>query len=374
MRRRTARLALLAPLVLAALCTAPAASSAGIPPDARSLWKAPGGAGIAVEGLDHALWRMPPEAVIADYSNDGYRLEVREGWVEVEVEVVPLGSSHPFQVPTAPAGTDELATLARHVASGARTRYEAVSRVLSWVARNIRYELDREASQAPERVVDRRTAYCTGIARLSVALLDRLEIEAREVSGYVFADDLAGEGGYHRWIEVLYPDRGWVFSDPLHSHHFVPANYVRLDSERLELEREGPAGEGLFRDRRLPARDLYLHGPPGVLARVNGGRQVAAALRVELEPPVRARMTLSGGGVSRSTRIEGRASTFVGLEAGVYRLEVATDDGGEPVVRKVRVHDRVRTDLVLRLPRSQRLWRQPTPASIRAEPAPRSLR
>jgi hypothetical protein len=366
------------------LAGAAATGAAGSERGVHTLWETAGSPGVVVEGGDHGLWRMPPEAVVADYANDGYRLQVREGWVEVEVEVAPLRSAHPFELPPEDPLADGLAVLARHVAAGADSRYAAVSRVLSWVARGIRYELDRDASQQPEQVLDRRTAYCTGIARLSVALLDRLGIEAREVSGYVFGGNVprgdllgeqaAGEGGYHRWIEVLYPDRGWVFSDPLHSHHFVPANYVRLDSERLDLGRVGPAEEGLARDRRLPARDLYPYGPPWVLARSNGGPRIAAALRVELDPPSGATLTLSSGRVSRSTRVAGEPSTFVGLQPGSYRLVVAPLDGGSAITRPVQVLDRVRTDLVLRLPRTELLWRQPAPASGLLESARRLQR
>lgn len=368
-------LALALVVVVLALSGSPATGGA---PGAHSLWETPGSSpGIAVEGVDHGLWRVPPEAVVADYANDGYRLKVREGWVQVDVQVVPLSSTHPFELPPAVEPADGLSVLARHVAGGAATRYDAVSRVLSWVARNIRYELDRDASQAPEEVVERRSAYCTGIARLTVALLDRLAIEAREVSGYVFSDDVVDSGGYHRWIEVLYPDVGWVFSDPLHSHHFVPANYVRLDSETLDFGRVGPTEEGLFRDRRLPARDLYLHGPPGVLARRNGSRQLAAALSVELEPPRRAWLRLTGRGSSRTSEVNGRAATFVGLEPGTYRLEIDTGDGDSPIARAVQVHDRVRTDLLLRVPQRE-LWRglggRAMPPGTRGERAQRSWR
>jgi hypothetical protein len=316
---------------------------------AQSPWREGAAPGVAVEGVDRALWRMPPEAEVADYANDGYRLQVREGWVEVEVQVLPLGSAAPFELPARGGELDALEALARRLASGAGTRYDAVSRVLAWVARSIRYDLDRGSSQDPEPVLERRSAYCTGIARLTVALLERLGIEAREVSGFVFSDSQVSTEGYHRWVEVFYPDRGWVFSDPLHSHHFVPANYVRLASEQLDLERRGPAAERLFRERLLAERDVYLPGPAGVLARRNTVRQLAGALRVALDPAVPARLSLSGGGATRRATVDGDAATFVGLEPDSYWLEVAPDDGSPPITRRVHLRDRVRSELVLRL-------------------------
>ena len=40
------------------------------------------------------------------------------------------------------------------------------------------------------------------------------------------AYDPAVGGAYHRWIEVYYPDRGFVFSDPSASINGVDARYV----------------------------------------------------------------------------------------------------------------------------------------------------
>ena len=40
------------------------------------------------------------------------------------------------------------------------------------------------------------------------------------------------EGGIlHRWVEVYYPDRGWVFCDPSGKVNFVEATYLLLGLE-----------------------------------------------------------------------------------------------------------------------------------------------
>ena len=65
-----------------------------------------------------------------------------------------------------------------------------------------------------------RRAYCVGFAELAVDLLRRVGISARTVQGILRTDpgadgyEAAIGGVYHRWIEVYYPDRGYVFSDP----------------------------------------------------------------------------------------------------------------------------------------------------------------
>ncbi|MCG8460961.1 MAG: transglutaminase-like domain-containing protein, partial [Holophagales bacterium] len=203
--------------------------------------------GLAVEGVDRSRLLPPAGAEVSPYRNTGYRLRLIDGEASVEVEATPLGSTSRFDAPDLGDSTEPIARLAATVATGARTHYEAVSRILTWVARHIEYRLDRQEPQDALSVLDRRSAYCTGIARTSVALLSALGIEAREVAGYVVADGLDGPQGYHRWIEVRLPDVGWVFSDPLYSHHYVPANYLRLASERLRVS---DGVEALLLERR----------------------------------------------------------------------------------------------------------------------------
>jgi hypothetical protein len=234
-----------------------------------------------------------------------------------------------------------VATVAGGAAAGAASRYEAVSRVLGWVAANVRYELDRAADQSPLAVLERRRAYCTGVARLSVALLAALDIPAREVAGWVApAGDGAGiaGGGFHRWIEVYYPDRGWVFSDPLLSHHFVPATYLRLASERLAAD----AGGGLLlaRNERLAPVDVYREGPAGIRARRNHSRQLAGVLAVEagLAEGV---AELEGLGMRRTQPLRAGRGTFLGLEPGRYALRLRLGEG-LTLERAVTLRGRVR--------------------------------
>ena len=53
-------------------------------------------------------------------------------------------------------------------------------------------------------------------------------------------------GTFHRWIEVYYPDRGYVFSDPLSSVNGVDARYVAF-SRRAWTRPQNLALTSLFR-------------------------------------------------------------------------------------------------------------------------------
>ena len=70
-------------------------------------------------------------------------------------------------------------------------------------------------------------------------LLSRAGIAARTVQGILRSEpgsdvyEPAIGGVYHRWIEVYYPDRGYVFSDPRFSINGVDARYIPFSRRAL---------------------------------------------------------------------------------------------------------------------------------------------
>ncbi len=297
---------------------------------------------VALGGSDAVRLELPVTGLVESYSNAGYRLQVDGATATVEVSLQPLRSRQPFALPAAAAAPgDAVAQLARAVAAGATTRYEASTRVLGWVARNVTYDRDRGAPQDAPAVLARRRGYCTGVARLSVALLRSLDIEAREVPGFLVAP--AGGGvaaGYHRWVEVRYDDVGWVFSDPLVALHYVPATYVRLASEALLPAPEELPGRLLAHDDRRQALDLVPGAPARVSVRRNDGTRHAAALAVSVAGVGDGTVVLEGAGLRRERPLRAGESTFVGLEPGSYVLRVEVP-GERPRTRRVILRDRV---------------------------------
>lgn len=311
--------------------------------------------GLAVGGADRARILPPAGARIEGYENIGYRLEIVGDELVVQTTLEPLVSTAAYQAPKAAPG-DGVERLARALVVGSTRHYEAVSRILDWVARHVEYRLDRTAEQSAEAVLARRDGYCTGIARLTVALLEAAGIEAREVAGYVVNDGAmarassgpgARTGGYHRWVEIRIPDRGWIFSDPLATHHYVPATYVRLAADDLDL---GSGLEGLLLERQNDVVPIDLHpwAPAGVTARRNTARRRAATLQVELGPAnARGVATLEGWKTRHRRILDGGRIVFVGLDPGDYRLRLELS-GGRSVIRSVGLPDRIRK--VLEIP------------------------
>lgn len=282
----------------------------------------PVAAGQVVDGGEFAFILPPAGAGVVPYRNSGYALEFADGGVRVRVDLAPLDSATPFALPPAGRG-GRVESAARAAAARATTRYEAVGRILSWVRREIDYVLDRSLPQDAESVLRRRSAYCAGTARLAVAMLAAVGIEAREVPGYVFAATPGAreiEPGFHRWIEVFYPDRGWVFSDPLASQQFVPATYLRLATEGLEqLPMDGRL---LSRGGAVAAIDVVPDVPDGVRVRANDRRRHAAALVLSVAGSQTAEATLRGEGIVRRQPVLAGEARFLGLPLGNYELKV----------------------------------------------------
>jgi transglutaminase-like putative cysteine protease len=208
------------------------------------------GTGGALAGEQAAVYRASgADARLFDqYDNDGYSLAVAaqpDGSLELTVRVsdAPLESRAPFPTKLAADGALPAAPdrdeYARRLVDGSRTQAEAVRRVLLGIASEIRYDPDRVRNQDPAAVFSTRRAYCVGFAELAVDLLRRIRVRARTVQGVLRtepgSDRYEAEigGAYHRWIEVWYPDRGWVFSDPWASVNGIDARYLPFDRRAL---------------------------------------------------------------------------------------------------------------------------------------------
>jgi len=195
----------------------------------------------------------PDSRLFDQYDNDGYSMTVAprsDGSLELLVRVSdgPLESRAPY--PTAGARdvalpvSPERDAFARTLAGDAATQAEAVERILWGVASALRYDPDRSRRQDPASVFASRRAHCVGYSELSVDLLRRVGIPARTVQGILRTkpgsegyDSRIG-GVYHRWIEVYYPDRGFVFSDPSASINAVDARYVPFGRRALERPKD----------------------------------------------------------------------------------------------------------------------------------------
>jgi hypothetical protein len=129
--------------------------------------------GTAVEGVDSARILAPAGTTIEPYGNLGYELKVEDGEVIVRSDAQPLRSVAAYRAPdfTDAERREPIVRLVSTLTRGAHTQFDAASRILGWVSREIRYTYDRSVSQEAAAVLARRSGYCTGVARLTVAML-----------------------------------------------------------------------------------------------------------------------------------------------------------------------------------------------------------
>jgi len=145
-------------------------------------------------------------------------------------------------------GDSEIRSLARQLTSGVKNEYEAVSAIINWVTDNIKYTFNPPQYDA-SYTLSTRSGNCQNFAHLSIALLRSVGIPARIVGGITLKEgwkvpidaknsivQSMGQGG-HAWLEVYFPDLGWLPYDPQQSRQFTSSRHIKqthgLDSRDI---------------------------------------------------------------------------------------------------------------------------------------------
>jgi transglutaminase-like putative cysteine protease len=149
-----------------------------------------------------------------------------------------------------PPGSEHIAELARRVTDPVSPTYEKTTAVLTHLLSNYSYSLeaDTTASNHPieEFLFSRKTGYCEHYATAMVLMLRSIGIPSRLVTGFL-ATEWNDFGNYftvrqrdaHAWVEVFYPQAGWITMDPTPSNTaaVAPSLWVAFQraSESLRL-------------------------------------------------------------------------------------------------------------------------------------------
>lgn len=124
-----------------------------------------------------------------------------------------------------PEVSPRLRALARELAAGAATPYEIVQRVEAYLTENLRYtlELRRESGLDPldDFLFYRKAGNCEYFAAGMAVLLRVVGIPARVVNGFQRGEwnevgqfFAVRQRDAHSWVEVFFPEVGWVTFDP----------------------------------------------------------------------------------------------------------------------------------------------------------------
>lgn len=145
-------------------------------------------------------------------------------------------------------GSPEIKNLSRQLTADAKSQYEAVTAVINWITDNIKYTFNPPQYDAAYTLTT-RSGNCQNFAHLSIALLRSAGIPARIVGGITLKDSWKvpidaknsivqsmGQGG-HAWLEVFFPDLGWLPYDPQQSRQFTSSRHIKqthgLDSRDI---------------------------------------------------------------------------------------------------------------------------------------------
>ncbi|HSB34183.1 MAG TPA: transglutaminase-like domain-containing protein, partial [Nitrospirota bacterium] len=199
-------------------------------------------------------------AFIPDYSNESFDQKVISQdefskRVRVTSRMAPMKTRVPFPVPPRMLSASvsrylsaerdrqsdhpSIVRLAGDITRGSRYAHEAANDVLSWVADNLTFDASVTVPADALSALRYKRAYCVGYSNLTVALLRAAGIPARVAHGYLppgyewgFSKEYWGvkvnDGGFHAYLEIYYPDTGWVFSDAEHAHNFVDPFHIIL--------------------------------------------------------------------------------------------------------------------------------------------------
>lgn len=200
----------------------------------------------------------------------------------------------------------EIAELSRRLTAGAKTEYEAVTAITNHVTDSIKYTFNPPKYDALY-TLETRSGNCQNFAHLCIALLRSAGIPARIVGGITLKDpwkvpidarnsivQSMGQGG-HAWMEIWFPDLGWLPYDPQQSRQFTSSRHIKqthgLDSRDINdtwrggpyLPRYSELIEGTFNsdDVKLVVKNTGKDPRPYIISNLVAAR----AATVADEPP-----------------------------------------------------------------------------------------
>ena len=148
---------------------------------------------------------------------------------------------------------------------GAKTEFDAVQKILTYVIDHMHYVLKPEDYGAMYSFNSGK-GNCQNYSHLSAALMRAVGIPVRIVNGVTLKrpfDVKIGEQiltlnmaeGRHSWIEVYFPDLGWMPFDPQQSQLFVSNRFIRVE---VGMDNDETTNDGLVKWTRTKGSGAML--------------------------------------------------------------------------------------------------------------------
>jgi hypothetical protein len=191
---------------------------------------------------------------------------------------------------------------AKRLTSDVKTQFDAVQRIISWVVDHVRY-VNPPVQYDALYALESGKGNCQNFSHLSAALLRAVGIPVRIVNGVTLNEpfDVAWQGGVltfkmgqgrHSWIEVWFPDKGWVPCDPQNTQMFVSNRFIRIEVglDNNETQNDGLLKWAQSRDAQTQPKlqETISAGFSSDFVRVAGTRQAYGPKNILLSPEVKA--------------------------------------------------------------------------------------
>ncbi|MDI6736251.1 MAG: transglutaminase domain-containing protein, partial [bacterium] len=135
----------------------------------------------------------------------------------------------------------EIINKAKELTTNAKYEYEAVKAIQDWIIDNITWT--DGVLQDALSVLQSKKGNCQGFSHLAVALLRAVKIPAKFVAGGSISHQYHVPGpninylidwgqGTHGWIEVYYPDKGWIPYEPQLFYHYQHTHAYKIGAGR----------------------------------------------------------------------------------------------------------------------------------------------
>jgi transglutaminase-like putative cysteine protease len=212
-----------------------------------------------------AIWKRPRQEIATAVSFNA-RVQTRLQKLQTAAPF-PLGrvppEAEPYLVATALVQSDhpQIRQLANQLTQGVTTEFDAVQRIITWIVDHLRYVSPPPKFDALYGLQSHK-GNCQNFSHLSAALMRAVGIPVRIVNGVTLNKpyNISRERGVltfkmgqgrHSWIEVWFPELGWVPFDPQQTELFVANRFVRIE---IGVDNKETINDGLLRWARLPSK------------------------------------------------------------------------------------------------------------------------
>jgi hypothetical protein len=242
-----------------------------------------------------AVWESPPERAEARLSFNAdtqTRLDRLSTKAPFPLKSVPPGLSD-YVGPTVQvqSGHPDIRNMSHQLTNGAKSQFDAVQRILSWVVDNLMYVNPPEHYDALYALSSGK-GNCQNFSHLAASLMRAAGIPVRIVNGITLNrpfDITRDTGpitfkmaqGRHSWIEVWFPDLEWVPFDPQQTMLFIPNRYIRLE---VGVDNKETINDGLLRWIRSGPNAPRPRLQESISADFNDDRVSLAGLRQDYGP------------------------------------------------------------------------------------------